>query len=146
MKVKIFVLLLMTSLVVINCGEKEINEINLKNAVFKATGNYPSWKLEIDSNNGIHFYSNSEYGNIVADTSDNSLINLSVHSYHATTNSNEIKIEIYRKQCLDSKKHSEFKYEVMVGIKKISDDEYVKLKGCGEFLNNMNENQNAFSM
>ena len=56
MKLKVWILLLITSALIMSCSEKEVTSINLKNAIFKAEGNNPSWKLEIDSNNGIHFY------------------------------------------------------------------------------------------
>jgi len=35
-------------------------------------------------------------------------------SYHAETESAKMKVEIFRKQCIDSKTHRETKYEVRV--------------------------------
>ena len=38
MKLKIWILLLITSASIISCGEKKVESINLENAIFKAEG------------------------------------------------------------------------------------------------------------
>ena len=38
MRTRIFVLMLITSVLLLNCSKKEIKEINIKNAIFKAEG------------------------------------------------------------------------------------------------------------
>jgi len=134
-KYKFWILALIASVLLLNCGEKEVRSIDLKDAIFRAEGNNPSWKLEIDSNNGIHFYSNSKLDKII--TLDSKIIEImdgAMASYHAATDSAEIKVEIFRKQCIDSKTHKETKYEVRVEAKKSSDSEFQKFKGCGEFI------------
>jgi len=123
------------STLLLNCGEQEVKSINLKDAIFRAEGNDPSWKLEIDANNGIHFYSNSALEKIITQNSKNlELMDVAVTSYYAETDSSQIRVEIYRKQCIDSKTHRETKYEVRVSAKNSSENEFQKFKGCGEFI------------
>ena len=108
-----------------------------QSAIFRAEGYYPSWKLEIDSKNGIHFHSNSKLGKIITpDSKIHPTIDISAtsSSYHAETESANIKVEIFKKQCIDSKKSSETKYEVHIQAKATSDNEYQNFKGCGEYI------------
>ncbi|MCF6270634.1 MAG: hypothetical protein L3J41_13050 [Melioribacteraceae bacterium] len=139
MKLKLLALLLITSLIFLNCSEPEIKNINLKDAIFRAEGNNPAWKLEIDSNNGIHFYSNTKLEKIVTPSSTLvEIINVATTNYNAETESAQIKIEIFKKQCIDSEEYKEFKYEVRVQAKNTADDDFQLFKGCGEFLANKN--------
>jgi heat shock protein HslJ len=131
MKVKLLFVILITSLLLLNCGEKEIKEINLANPIFKASGHNPDWKLEIAENGGIHFYSHSEFGKIVTPNSEEiKIMDVAATSYQAEN----IKVEIFRKQCIDSKDSRESKYEVIIHVKKSVDKEFKRLKGCGEFI------------
>ena len=135
MKFTSLILVLLASVLLLNCGEKEVRNIDLKDAIFRAEGNNPSWKLEIDSNNGIHFYSNSTLDKII--TPGSKIIEImdgATASYHAATDSAEIKVEIFRKQCIDSKTHKETKYEVRVSAKNKDDKDFTIFKGCGEFI------------
>lgn len=135
MKLRLWLTLLLASIFVLNCGEKEIKSIDLKDAIFRAEGNHPSWKLELDSNDGIHFYSNSEFGKITTSNSKkNILLDIDATSYHAKTELAEIKVVIFRKQCLDSKEHKEFKFEVKVATKNKGDENFSNFTGCGEYL------------
>ena len=135
MKFKYYLILVVASLLLLNCGEKEVQEINLENAIFKASGNNPSWKLEIDSNKGIHFYSNSKVSKIKTSTSNQiEIMDVAATSFHAKTDSSTIRVEIFRKQCIDSKKRSEFNYEVRVKAKNNGDKDFTEFKGCGIFI------------
>lgn len=135
MKYKLWILVLIASVLFLNCGEKEVKSIDLEDAIFRAKGNNPSWKLEIDANNGIHFNSNSKLDKIITQSSKIiEIMNVAATSYHATTDSVEIKIEIFRKQCIDSKTNKETKYEVRVSAKNNDDNDFTIFKGCGEFL------------
>lgn len=135
MKFKSLILVFIASVLFLNCGENEVKNIELKDAIFRAEGNNPSWKLEIDSNNGIHFYSNSKLDKIITQSSKIiEVMDVASTSYHAETDSVEIKVEIFRKQCINSKTHRETKYEVRVSAKNSSDSKFQKFKGCGEFL------------
>ena len=131
MKMKLLLVILITSFLLLNCGEKEIKEINLANPIFKASGHNPSWKLEIADNSGIYFYSNSEFGKIITPNSEEiKIMDVAATSYQAEN----IKVEIFRKQCIDSKDSKESKYEVRIQVKKSGDKESKILKGCGEFI------------
>ncbi len=135
MKVKLSVLLLVVSALLVNCGKNNIEKIVLKDAIFSAEGYNPEWKLKIDSNNGIHFYSNSALDKIVTVNSDvHTMMGISATSYNAKTDSAQIKVEIFRKQCINSKTDTETKYEVRVIAKRNEDNNYTKLKGCGSYL------------
>ncbi len=135
MKLKLLILLLITSLTLFNCGEKEIKNIKLKDAIFRAEGNNPSWKLEIDSKNGIHFYSNSKLEKIITPSSELvEIMNVATINYNAESESAHIKVEIFKKQCIDSQESKEFKYEVRVKAKYKADNDFQLFKGCGEFL------------
>jgi uncharacterized membrane protein len=137
MKIKKWAILLLTSLILINCGENDIEKIGLKDAIFKASGNNPKWLLEIDSNNGIHFYSNSELGKIITlDSKRNDVIDSGIISFDAEKDANKITIEIYRKQCIDSHKNKEFKYEVKLNVEQLNQKGFLIFKGCGEFTSN----------
>ena len=134
MRLKLSALLLIASLMIVSCGEKEVENINLKDAIFKAEGNNPNWKLEIDSNNGIHFYSNTKLDKIVTPSSKLiKIMDVAATSYHAETELAQIKVEIFRKQCINAKTYSETKYEVRVKVKKSIDEEYQSFKGCGYY-------------
>ena len=61
-------------------------------------------------------------------------MDIAATSYHAETESAIIKIEIFRKQCINSKTHSETKYEVRVSAKSNGDSQFTSFKGCGSFL------------
>ncbi len=135
MRLKLLVLLLVISVLLVNCGKNNIEKIVLKDAIFTAEGYNPAWKLKIDSNNGIHFYSNSNLDKIVTENSNvHAMMDISATSYNAKTDSAQIKVEIFRKQCINSKTHTETKYEVRVVAKRNEDDNYTKLKGCGSYL------------
>jgi len=139
MKFKLSIVLLITSLMLLNCGEKEVENIDLKDAIFIAQGNNPSWKLEIDSKNGIHFYSNSKLEKIITQSSTIvGIMNVATTNYNAETESAHIEVEIFKKQCIDSRKSKEFKYEVRVKAKNIVDNDFKLFKGCGEFLADKN--------
>jgi uncharacterized membrane protein len=134
-KLKFWIAIFITSLLFLSCEENDVKSINLKNAIFKAEGNNPSWKLEIDSNNGIHFYSNSKLGKIITPSSKNiEIMDVAATSYHAETESATIKVEIFRKQCINSKNHSETKYEVRIQAKKNDDLDFISFIGCGEYI------------
>jgi hypothetical protein len=70
MKLKLWIVILITSILLINCGKNEIKEINLENPIFKASGSSPNWKLEIGKDGDIHFYSNTELNKIIAQNSE----------------------------------------------------------------------------
>ncbi len=135
MSYKIWILLLITSVITLNCGENKIENINLSDAIFKAEGYNPNWKLEIDSKNGIHFYSNSEMNKIITlNSTKTKIMDVASTSFHGKTESAEIIVEIFRKQCINSKMHTETKYEVRVKAKRNKDNNYKPFKGCGEFI------------
>ena len=135
MSYRIWILLLISSVITLNCGENKIENINLSDAIFKAEGYNPNWKLEIDSKNGIHFYSNSEVNKIITlNSTKTEIIDVATTSFHGNTESAEIIVEIFRKQCINSKMHRETKYEVSVKAKKSRDNNYKPFKGCGEFI------------
>ena len=137
MKLKFWILFFFTSLLFINCGEDGIKNINLEDAIFKAEGSNPSWKLEIDSKNGIHFYSYSKVDKIITTSSKiTELMDVALTSYYAETESVEIKVAIFKKQCIDSKESREFKHEVRVSAKNNVDDSFTTFKGCGDFVVN----------
>jgi hypothetical protein len=54
-------------------------------------------------------------------------------SYNAKTELAQIKVEIFRKQCIDAKSNRETKYEVRIKAKRSSDKELKIFKGCGKF-------------
>lgn len=135
MKLKLWIMLLITLVLLLNCDKNEIKIIQLKDAIFRAEGNNPTWKLEIDLNNGIHFYSNSELENIITPSSKIiEIMDVATTSYHANTEAANIKVEIFKKQCIDSKEHKEFKYEVKISAKNSGDTVFTTFKGCGNFI------------
>ena len=99
---------------------------------FKATGNEPSWSLEIDFDGKMHFKSLNHPQELITPAPKPEFVqDQSAERYHAITESGELLVTINKKICTDPMSGEKFPSSVSVSVKLTADDDYTEYKGCG---------------
>lgn len=108
---------------------------SLSNAIdFKATGNEPFWLLEIDFDKFIHFKTLNGLDITTPVPEGVKAADANVTRYRAVTEQEELIIQIAKRECINDMSGKKSDYSVSVDVKNNSDKDYVKYKGCGEYL------------
>lgn len=110
----------------------EVSGLQQSSVDFKATGNEPSWSLEIDFDQKMHFKSlNHPYELITPVPNPELNPGESTETYHAVTESGELLVTITRKICKDPMSGTQYPSSVSVLVKRITDDDFAAFAGCG---------------
>jgi heat shock protein HslJ/uncharacterized membrane protein len=99
---------------------------------FKATGNEPSWSLEIDFDQKMHFKSLNHPQELITPVPKPELVqDQSAERYHAITERGELLVTISQKICTDPMSGEKFPSSVSVFVKLTTDDDFTEYTGCG---------------
>jgi heat shock protein HslJ/uncharacterized membrane protein len=99
---------------------------------FKATGNEPSWSLEIDFDYKMHFRSLNHPKELITPVPNVEMVqDQQAEQYHAVTESGELLVTITKKICSDPMSGEQFPNKVSVSVKLTADDEFTEYTGCG---------------
>ena len=139
----IFFILSLPVLLGIQCQPEFANENQLleqksnqpTHIIFKASGNEPSWEVTINVDGGMKFISESEIGSIKAPNSKKiPIMDVAATSYVADTESANIRVDIFKDECINQLSHDTLGYRVEVFVKKSFDEEFSEFFGCGKYL------------
>jgi len=102
---------------------------------FKATGNEPSWSLEIDFGSSMHFKSLNHPEDIITPVPEPDIAqDVAVEQYRAVTEKGELIVSIIPDSCMDTMSGDKFPYKVTVAAKLAEDDDYTSFNGCGQYI------------
>lgn len=109
-------------------------ELFSKGVDFAASGNNPSWILEIDFDKKISF--SSQDGLVISTPPVKGIkaMDANVTFYHATTEAFDIRITVSGEQCLDSLSGEKSNYLVRIEARYTADPNYRSYEGCGRFI------------
>ena len=114
----------------------EANEpVPLTSIDFKATGNEPSWVLEIDFGNQMHFKSLNHPDELFTPVPKPDIAqDVPVERYRAVTDQGELMVSIMPDTCMDNMSGEQFPYSVTVSAKLSNENDYMEFKGCGRYF------------
>ncbi len=102
---------------------------------FKATGNEPSWVLEIDFDKRMHFKSLNHPEEIITPVPKPDIAqDIPVERYRALTEMGELIVTIVPDTCMDNMSGEKFPFFVTVDVKLSNETDYTEFKGCGRYL------------
>ena len=115
-------------------GEADIARFQ-QGSDFVATGNEPSWILEVDFDSAMMFKSFSDQAVISTPVPPSQLVqDEKVTRYRGVGASVELIVQIEKKECHDSMADETFPYGVSVDVKHNAASDYKTFKGCGRYL------------
>lgn len=102
---------------------------------FKATGNEPSWVVEIDFNNGIHFKSldDNNFDITTKTPAVRKPQDISATNYKGDFEDGYIQVMVYHETCTDDMAGEAFDNKVRVSITNNTTDEATEYNGCGNY-------------
>lgn len=118
-------------------GKKTLvqNSLLEQNVIFQASGTEPNWQIQINVNRRIKIESDTKYSNLTTpDSKVNPIMDVAATSYHAETKSTEIRLEIFKQECIDKTSGDTLSYMTNLYIKFKNEDEFTKFGGCGKYL------------
>jgi uncharacterized membrane protein len=104
---------------------------------FRATGNEPSWNLEIEFvNDRIKFNTLAEKEIELTTTLPRPVRpgDLSLIKYSAKTPGGGLEVSMSREECIDSMSGDMYPYLVTVSVSGQQPEDYLEFKGCGQYL------------
>jgi len=102
---------------------------------FKATGNEPSWVLEIDFDKRMHFKSLNHPEEIITPVPKPDIAqDFPVERYRAVTDQGELIVSIIPDTCMDNMSGEQFPFSVTVSAKLSNEIDYAEFKGCGRYF------------
>ena len=101
---------------------------------FYALGNEPFWSLDMDLDKDFQFKNLDGLSIIVPAIEGVKAMDADVTRYRSVNDMYELIIQISRQDCSDTMSDNKFDYKVSVDHKKISERDYIKLSGCGNFV------------
>ncbi|HEY5746602.1 MAG TPA: META domain-containing protein [Chryseolinea sp.] len=102
---------------------------------FVATGNVPSWTLDVDFDSAMMFKSFSDEAAISTPVPPpQSAQDAKVTRYRGVGASVELIVQIEKKECHDNQLDKTFPYTVSVDVKHNAASDYKTFKGCGHYL------------
>lgn len=117
-----------------NNGEADITRFQ-KGIDFVATGNEPSWILEVDFDSIMMFKSFNDEAAISTPVPPPQLAqDDKVTRYRGVGTSVELIVQIEKKECRDNMSDETFSYAVSVDVKHNAASDYKTFKGCGHYL------------
>jgi heat shock protein HslJ/uncharacterized membrane protein/uncharacterized lipoprotein NlpE involved in copper resistance len=101
---------------------------------FIASGNGPSWSVEIDFEKSMKFTSMGEPAVLITPAVEgNKAADSNVTRYHALVESGELSVTLIKQPCTDNMSGEERPYSVSVDVKTSKQKEFTNYKGCGRF-------------
>jgi len=102
---------------------------------FKATGNEPSWVLEIDFDKRMHFKSLNHPEEIITPVPKPDIAqDFPVERYRAVTDQGELIVSIIPDTCMDNMSGEQFPFSVTVSARLSNEIDYAEFKGCGRYF------------
>ncbi len=101
---------------------------------FYALGNEPFWSLDMDFDKDFQFKNLDGLSIIVPAIEGVKAMDVDVTRYRSVNDSYELIIQIFRQDCSDTMSDNKFDYMISVDHKKISEKDYTRLSGCGNFV------------
>ena len=101
---------------------------------FYALGNEPFWSLNMDFDKDFQFTNLDGLSIIVPAIEGVKAMDADITRYRSISDTYELIIQISRQDCSDTMSDNEFDYKVSVDHKKISDRDYIRLSGCGNYV------------
>lgn len=101
---------------------------------FYALGNEPFWSLDMDFEKGFQFKNIDGLSIIVPAIEGVKAMDADVTRYRSVNDTYELIIQIQRQDCSDTMSDNKFDHKVTIDYKEITDKDYHKLSGCGNFV------------
>lgn len=113
----------------------EVDELpQMTHIDFKATGNEPSWVLEIDFDKRMRFKSLNHPEEIIAPVPKPDIAqDVPVERYRTLTEMGELIVSIVPDNCMDNMSGEKFPFSVTVSAKLSNEHDYAEFKGCGRY-------------
>lgn len=103
---------------------------------FYASGNEPSWSLDMDFEKNIQFTTMDGLVYNAPAVKGVKAADRNVTRFRAVTESGEINIQIFEKSCSDTMADKKFENEVRVEFKTSAEKDYKTFTGCGDYVPN----------
>lgn len=108
---------------------------------FYATGNEPSWSLDIAINQFIHFNTLNGLSINLGSVKGEKAMDANVTRYAAQTDTGFFSVTISESECSDNMSGEKLNYKVIVEINNSGNKFYKKFEGCGRYVPNYNLNR-----
>jgi heat shock protein HslJ/uncharacterized membrane protein len=109
-------------------------ELFSKGIDFAASGNNPSWTLEIDFDKSISFSSQDGLVISTPPVTGTKAMDANVTFYHARTEAYDIRITVSGEKCSDKVTGEELNNLVRIEARYTADADYRSYEGCGRFI------------
>ena len=101
---------------------------------FYALGNEPFWSLDMDFEKEFHFKNIDGLSIIVPAEKGVKARDTVITRYISVNDTYELIIQIQRQDCSDTMSDNKFEHKVTIDYKEITEKDYRKLSGCGNFV------------
>ncbi len=105
------------------------------NIIFTASGESPKWEITISTSGVIEFISKTEISKInFPNSKEIPIMDVAAKSYVAETESSNIRVEIFKEECVSKLSNDTLSFRTKVMVKNSGKEKFTEFLGCGKYV------------